>query len=191
MVNDRPVMIVETADGGADCVVLDWTSGSFVVDRSYFSRTLPGDFRDVDAVMPDQMTEIVAVHRARILRRLVERLAAMPIDDEGTGDQSGGQEVDVIAWLGLDPAIPPFDGDAMEPTVGPGLMVIAPRVLRRHLVDEVLGAPDLGAGPGDTVAASYRISPQAGDVGCVVLARYPTLAPDAEAVFVQFARSTG
>ena len=32
-VNDRPVAVVPTADGGADCVVFDFATGELVPDR--------------------------------------------------------------------------------------------------------------------------------------------------------------
>lgn len=181
LVNDRPVKIVETPDGGADCIVLDWTSGSFVIDRSYFSRTLPGDFADVDSVTPEQMDAIVAEHRARILHRLAVRLA--------TADVSGGSEV--LELLGLRPELPPFDADDMEATVGPGLLVVAPRLVRRQLVDAVFGTARSTAGPADTIAVVYRATPGNGDSACTVLAVFPSDAPTAEALLVQLARVEG
>jgi hypothetical protein len=183
LVNDRPVLIVATADGGADCLVLDWASGSFVPDRSYFSRTIPGNFADVDSVTLDQMSAIVAAHRARILHRLAGRLAA---ESAATGPND---DVDVMQLLGLTPGTPPFDADDAESTAGPGLMVLAPRMLRRHHLDAVFGAPQLGAGPDDTVAASYHVTDTDGAGGCTVLAVFPSTSPDSDAVLVQLART--
>jgi hypothetical protein len=182
LVNDRPVMIVETPDGGADCVVLDWASGSFVVDRSYFSRTLPGDFADVDSVTPEQMDAIVAAHRARILHRLATHLAGTDVS----------HDQDVLEVLGLRPDTPPFDADDMEPTVGPGLFVAAPRLLRRDLLDAALGHAPSAPGPAQTIAVSYRLlATDDGDAACTVLAVFPSDAPTAEAVLVQLARDAG
>jgi hypothetical protein len=185
LVNDRPVLIVGTAEGGADCLVLDWASGSFVPDRSYFSRTIPGDFADVDSVTLDQMSSIVAAHRARILHRLAGRLAAESAAPAARADD----DTDVIQLLGLTPGTPPFDADDAESTIGPGLMVLAPRMLRRHHLDAVFGAPQLGAGPDDTVAASYHVTDTDGAGACTVLAVFPSTSPDSDAVLVQLART--
>jgi hypothetical protein len=180
LVNDRPVLIVGTPDGGADCLVLDWASGSFVPDRSYFSRTIPGNFADLDTVTLDQMSSIVAVHRARILRHLAGRLAA-------GSEQVAHDDIDVFELLGLTPDTPPFDADDAEPTIGPGLMVLGPRMLRRHHLDAVLGAPQLGTGPDDTVAASYHVAGADEASGCTVLTVFPSTSPDSDAVLVQLA----
>jgi hypothetical protein len=193
LVNDRPVLIVGTPDGGADCLVLDWPSGSFVPDRSYFSRTIPGDFADVDSVTMDEMSAIVAGHRARILHRLAERLASALRDEEhaATGGVAG-DDVDVVQLLGLADGVPPFDADAVEPTTGPGLTVVAPRMLRRHHLDAQFGAPRLRTGPGDTVAASYHlVHPDEGAAGCTILAVFPSASPEADAVLVQLAGNDG
>jgi hypothetical protein len=176
LVNDRPVKIVGTADGGADCLVLDWASGSFVPDRSYFSRTLPGDFKDVDAVTPQQMDRIVAGHRCAIALRFAETLSS---------DMTEG--TDVLTLLGLRAGTPPFDADHMEPTVEPGLMVIVPRLLVRRGLDAVFGVPVVGLGPDGTRAAVYRL--ERGRGACTVLAMFPSDGPEAEAVLVQFVRA--
>jgi hypothetical protein len=50
LVNDRPVAVVPTPDGGEDCVVFDFATGELVPDRSYFEYLIPGSGKDVDAV---------------------------------------------------------------------------------------------------------------------------------------------
>lgn len=37
-VNDRPVKIISTADGGRRVLVLNWQTGEFEADMSYLSR---------------------------------------------------------------------------------------------------------------------------------------------------------
>ena len=40
--NDRPVALVQTADGGEDCLVFDWATGELTPDRAYFEQVGPG-----------------------------------------------------------------------------------------------------------------------------------------------------
>jgi hypothetical protein len=168
-------MIVRTAEGGADCVVYDWASGSFVTDRSYFTRTIPSDFKDVDTLTEEQMRAIVAGLRADLVATMAHRLG------ERT---AGSDDVSAIERLGLDPAVPPFDGDHMETLAAGGLLVIGPELVVRHLLDAALGPPGTGPAPADCVAAVYTTT---GNDRCQVMAVFPTDAPTAEAVLLQFA----
>jgi hypothetical protein len=82
-VNDRPVKIVPTPDGGADAMAFDWATGGFVIDRSYFTRTIEvGIGKDVDAFTPDEFERHLAVLR----RPFVQRLVTTPMTWEATGD---------------------------------------------------------------------------------------------------------
>ena len=64
-VNDRPVALVPTEDGGLDALVYDFASGELVPDRSYFARVArPGDHDDIDALTEEQFTAAVARLRA-------------------------------------------------------------------------------------------------------------------------------
>lgn len=82
-VNDRPVKIVMLPDGGADCLVFDWTSGAFVPDRSYFEKVSDtGIGKDVDQLTEPQFTQRVSELRAPIVARHV----ASAITWEHTGD---------------------------------------------------------------------------------------------------------
>lgn len=49
IVGRRPVKLVETADGGLDCLVYDWDRGGFVRDMGYLHR----------AALPDAEVEVV------------------------------------------------------------------------------------------------------------------------------------
>lgn len=166
LVNDRPIMIVETPDGGADCLVLDLRSGSFVVDRSAFSRTLPGDMKDVDSVTPEQMDEIVAGIRAGIVRRMAGVVAATAEDDRRS----------LIDVLEIDPERPPLDADRVESLPYGGLAIDAPRLLRRIHLEQALGIGLHIPDPSDTVA--YRIPADATDRWCEVDAVVPGLTPN-------------
>ncbi|MEO6457396.1 MAG: hypothetical protein ABIO92_03845 [Chloroflexia bacterium] len=75
-VNDRPVKIVLLPDGSADCLVFDFTTGGFIPDRSYLSRTLEvGIGKDVDQFTEAEFEQIVAE-----LRQLIsEERQATPI----------------------------------------------------------------------------------------------------------------
>lgn len=168
-------MIVRTPEGGADCVVYDWVSGSFVTDRSYFTRTIPGDSKDVDSLTEEQMLAIVAELRAGLVATMADRLGAPATAADG---------VSAMELLGLDAAVAPFDGDHMETLAAGGLLVINPKLLVRRLLDAALGPPGMAPAPADCVAAVYT-SP--GDDRCQVLAVFPTDAPTATAVLLQLA----
>ena len=82
-VNDRPVKIVATPDGGADCLVFDFASGGFVPDRRYFTYVTPGSGKDVDQLDERGFEQLVAARRADASRRRREtqvqwRAAAEP-----------------------------------------------------------------------------------------------------------------
>ena len=63
IVGKRPVKLVETPDGGMDCLAYDWSTGAFVRNMDYLTRaTLPDE--EVDVVTPDEFDEAVAALRA-------------------------------------------------------------------------------------------------------------------------------
>lgn len=163
LVNDRPVMLVETADGGGDCLVLDWATGSFVPDRSYFGRTMGGIGKDVDAPSPEEMAWHVADRRAAIVRRMAERLAAARPTD-GTA---------LLEALGVDAAAPLFDAEPATLTEATGATgrlascrVTAPQLVRRGFLDAHLGRPTTTVVDG-TVLARYEV--RDGDGGRTVV----------------------
>jgi hypothetical protein len=63
LVNDRPVAVVPTPDGGEDCVVFDFATGELAPDRSYFEYLIPGSGKDVDAVTKAEFDARVAACR--------------------------------------------------------------------------------------------------------------------------------
>jgi hypothetical protein len=82
-VNDRPVKVVRCADGGSDILVLDWSSGTFVPDRSYWEKiSNTGIGKDVDELTEAAFQTRVAVLRAAV----VAKYADSPITWEDTGD---------------------------------------------------------------------------------------------------------
>ncbi|MBA3394504.1 MAG: hypothetical protein H0T89_17800 [Deltaproteobacteria bacterium] len=68
-VNDRPVKIVPLPDGSSDCLVFDFATGGFVVDRDYFTHVTPGSGKDVDALDEAQFARIVAQRRDDAFQR--------------------------------------------------------------------------------------------------------------------------
>lgn len=63
IVGRRPVKLVETPDGGMDCLAYDWDTGALVRDMSYLTRaSLPDE--EVDVVSADEFDEAVANLRA-------------------------------------------------------------------------------------------------------------------------------
>src|SRR4051812_37096005 len=81
-VNDRPVKLVETADGGLDALAFDWRTGGFVPDRSYFSAISEHGTKDVDQLTAQQFDAIVSALRQPIS----EKRLVTPLVWEGTGD---------------------------------------------------------------------------------------------------------
>jgi hypothetical protein len=82
-VNDRPVKIVQLPDGGTDALVFDFTTGSFIPDRSYLARVAEtGIGKDVDQLTEGEFQALVADLR----RSVSEQRQARPIVWEQTGD---------------------------------------------------------------------------------------------------------
>jgi hypothetical protein len=64
-VNDRPVKVVATDDGGADVLVLDTYTGEFVRDMAYLGYFFEGG-RDVDELSEAEFNSLVEKHRKRL-----------------------------------------------------------------------------------------------------------------------------
>lgn len=80
-VNDRPVKLVELADGSLDALAFDWATGGFVPDRSYFAKTSDPN-GDVD-----ELTEAAFLARVKPLRSsAVGKLRQTPLRWERTDD---------------------------------------------------------------------------------------------------------
>jgi hypothetical protein len=80
-VNDRPVKIIELPDGSGDALAFDWATGGFVVDRSYFRRTVDHG-KDID-----ELTEAQFTARVRALREpIAAKRRATPLVWEATGE---------------------------------------------------------------------------------------------------------
>jgi hypothetical protein len=69
LVNDRPVAVVPTPDGGSDCMVFDFATGELVPDRSYFEYLIPGSGKDVDSVTESEFEARLAACRAEARSR--------------------------------------------------------------------------------------------------------------------------
>ena len=64
-VNDRPVKIVERADGGADVMVLHMGTGEWERDARYLDFYFEGG-RDVDILTEEEFKAAVAAIRKRL-----------------------------------------------------------------------------------------------------------------------------
>jgi hypothetical protein len=130
-VNDRPVRLVETADGGLLCEVLDLSSGCFVEDPSYLVHVGPGrdPFKDVDA-FPDSAAfdRLVARLRAELVGRLAERLCWL------VGERP--EEVRAALAISLEP--PPLAASEARLTRRPALILDRPE-LPLAALEPVLG----------------------------------------------------
>jgi hypothetical protein len=67
-VNDRPVKMVATPDGGMDVLVLNMSTGEFERDMSYLSKVF-APFKDVDQFTEQQFEKYVAELRQKIAAR--------------------------------------------------------------------------------------------------------------------------
>lgn len=92
-VNDRPVMIDKLPDGGVDCLVFDFASGDFVVDRDYLSYTLPGSGKDVEQLDEAEFARVISARCADVLHRWAEKLCRT----------QGGAPAQLVQALGLPP----------------------------------------------------------------------------------------
>ena len=63
--NDRPVMVIETKDGGMDVLALDTHTGDFVRDFQVLDAYYEGG-RDVDQLTKEEFDALVEKHRAWI-----------------------------------------------------------------------------------------------------------------------------
>lgn len=76
-VDGRPVQIIEQPGGGAECLALDMTNGTFVADRSYLDAQPPGE--ELTAPI---FAQRVATVRVDLVRTWAERLAHATSTDE-------------------------------------------------------------------------------------------------------------
>jgi hypothetical protein len=185
-VNDRPVAVVPTADGGADCLVFHFATGGMVPDRSYFGYLTPGSGKDADVLTEAEFEARVAALRAEAgartaaqVRDWAHRLCAVT-----------GTAADVAAALGLTGAVPARDAVTVDPpppgyreitvTSSPGGRACATLrpdgcLLTREVLDASLGAgrelpilPDSW----DEGHAGYSVSVPGVPAGCTISARF-------------------
>jgi hypothetical protein len=64
-INDRPVKLVPTEEGGMDVLVLNWKTGDFERDMSYLSRCYDPS-QDVDQFTEAQFNDYIAQLRQNI-----------------------------------------------------------------------------------------------------------------------------
>ena len=148
-VNDRPVAVVPTADGGADCVVFDFATGEMAPDRSYFEYVTPGSGKDVDALTETEFEARLAAYRVDAGLRAVAQVrewAQLLCATTGGSAQvaaalgfAGRLERGEIA---VDPAPPGYSALTISMAVTAGVYVAlkpAGRLLTRQVFDAGLG----------------------------------------------------
>lgn len=70
-VNDRPVVVVATPSGTADCLVFDFVSGNLIPDRSYLSETTSDG---AEELTQPEWARLMAERRVDVLAIWAERL---------------------------------------------------------------------------------------------------------------------
>jgi hypothetical protein len=110
-VNDRPVAVVLTAEGGSDCLVFDFATGEMVPDRSYFGYVTPGSGRDVDVLTEAEFEARLAVSRAEA----GARAAGQVREWARQLCTATGAAADVAAALGFPGAAPAADTVTVDP----------------------------------------------------------------------------
>lgn len=147
-VNDRPVKIVETADGGSDCLVFDFATGGFVPDRGYFSQVTPGSGRDVDQLTEEEFERLVAWQREDAFKRRRES----PITwDYALRDGPGYQAIYMGRTLVMHMNPPPghpfytllVDGEPVEDFDEWPAAWVRPQVATAHATTDETGASSI------------------------------------------------
>jgi hypothetical protein len=110
-VNDRPVAVVPTADGGEDCVVFDFATGELVPDRAYFGYLAPGSGKDVDALTAAEFEARLAAYRVEA----GAKAAAQVLDWARRLAAARGSAADVVAALGFAAVGPARDAVTVDP----------------------------------------------------------------------------
>jgi hypothetical protein len=190
VVNDRPVAVVPTAEGGADCVVFDFATGELVPDRSYFGYVTPGSGRDVDLLTEAEFEVRLAASRAEAGARAAGQVRDWARQLCAATGAATGAAADVAAALGFAGAAPAGDTVTVDPpppgyremTVTSSRGRRASATLRpagRLLTRDVL---DAGLGPGrelpilpdswDEGHVAYRVAVPGVPGQCLVSARF-------------------
>lgn len=95
-VNDRPVKLVQTADGGVDALAFDCNTGGFVPERRYFTEISDHGFKDVDQLSAQEFDALVAICRLPAIARLLTRQLSWEQTEDGEfpyRTNIGGQEL--------------------------------------------------------------------------------------------------
>ncbi|HEY2552304.1 MAG TPA: hypothetical protein VGI64_17185 [Streptosporangiaceae bacterium] len=183
-VNDRPVALVRTLDGGEDCLVFDFATGELTPDRRYFEYVIPGSGKDVEALTEAEFRVRLSWCRAEAgaraagqVREWAERMCA-----------TSGAAVDVAAALGLRGTMSRGDITVAEPPAGYTRMRVetlgttgaavelltAGRLLTRPVLDAGLGQPRWVpmAPEGRLLPFAYLVSVEGAKAHCTVFAEF-------------------
>ena len=183
-VNDRPVALVRTADGGEDCVVFDFATGELVPDRSYFEHLIPGSGKDVDALTEAEFAIRLAACRAEAGARAAARVLAWA----QRLCAASGTAAELAAALGFGAAAPARQGVTVDPPPGYRRITItaenataraqlqpAGGLLTREVLDAAFGAGrELPIFPDswDEGHAGYRVEVPGGPGSCAISVRF-------------------
>jgi hypothetical protein len=176
-VNDRPVAVVPTADGGADCLVFDFATGEMVPDRAYFAYVTPGSGKDVDVLPEAEFEARLAACRAEAGAKAARQVR----DWAHRLRPASGSAADVATALGLrgtglrpgtvtvDPPPPGYRLITISSEPGPVSVELRPagRLLTRPVLDAEFGT-----------AREWPIFPDSGDEGHL---EYSLTRPDGSA----------
>jgi hypothetical protein len=164
-VNDRPVVVVATPSGAADCLVFDFVSGNLIPDRSYLSETTS---EGAEELTQPEWARLMAERRVDVLAIWAERLCQA---------KSGSAE-DLLTAIGA--SMKPAPLGATEIRVRGGEvgqahveLILPPGTIAKDILDERFGesralqhdiirydVTQLGAPCSCSIFASFTESPQ-------------------------------
>jgi hypothetical protein len=199
-VNDRPVAVVPTPDGGADCTVFDFATGELVPDRSYFGYLTPGSGRDVDVLTEAEFAARLAAYRADAADRAVARVRQWA----GQLCRTAGDAVPVAAALGFHGSWSRGDITVDRPSAGYSAVKVktlsgngaavelrpAGRLLTRGVLDAEFGpGREIPMNPGDyLLSVAYRAEVTDAAAYCTIFAGFKH--PDVTARQIMLRRDT-
>jgi hypothetical protein len=159
-VNDRPVALVESPSGTAECLVFDFVSGNLIPDRSYLTEVAGGEHEELTQ---QEFAHLVGERRVEVLQIWAERLCRA----------TSGSAEDLLTAIGA--SMKPAPLGAIEVRVRGGdvgaakiELELAPNTISRGELDAMLGdaktfAPNVLA---------YEVAQEAAPYRCTVFASF-------------------
>jgi hypothetical protein len=199
-VNDRPVAVVPTTDGGTDCVVFDFATGELVPDRSYFEYLAPGSGKDVDALTEAGFEARLAsyrtaagVHAVAQMRTWAEQLCTTTGGPTQVAAALGFQGILERDEIAVDPPPPGYAGLEIGRVMTTGASVTlrsANRLLTRQALDAGFGAGrDMPRVHPDRLQnVAYDVAVEGAPARCTIFAGFER--PDAPAQEIMLRRDS-